>query len=165
MHKVTPKCGIAEKWLPMVGRSHGLVGHWDFVKGKLEALSTEFVGKKSNTSVICNLFRCCCCSAQLHEQTTLQTVQIRHGISLRGCLSALLGADVRTCGISRRCPCLLGRLLLRPIVTQARPYCHLGQLLLRPMSLRPGLSTKMLLVTQANFLLRPSLNTKVLIVS
>ena len=43
--KVTPKCGIAEEWLPMVGRSHGLVGHWDFVKGKLEALSTEFVGK------------------------------------------------------------------------------------------------------------------------
>ena len=33
------------------------------------------------------------------------------------------------------------------------------------MSLRPGLSTKMLIVTQANFLLGPGLNTKVLIVS
>ena len=38
--------------------------------------------------------------------------------------------------------CYLGQFKLR-----ANPCCYLGQLLLRPMSLRPGLSTKMLIVT------------------
>ena len=48
------------------------VGHWDFVKGKLEVLSTEHQSllEKSNTSEIFNPLGCCCCSAPLHERTT-----------------------------------------------------------------------------------------------
>ena len=40
-----------------------------------------------------------------------------------------------------------GRLLQRPIVTEANPHCYSSQLLLKPMSLWPSLSAKVLTVT------------------
>ena len=47
------------------------VGHWDFFKGKLEALSTEHQSLLEKTQHIGDLQpACCCCSAPRHERTT-----------------------------------------------------------------------------------------------
>ena len=95
------------------------VGHWDFVKGKLEALSTEqqsllekiqHIGDLQSAWLL--LLFCAASRANYTLRTvhpdaslanyTLRTVHpdaslsfaARHDISLRRCLSALLGAEV-----------------------------------------------------------------------
>ena len=109
------------------------VGHWDFVKGKLEATSTEHQSLlEKSTSVISNPLGCCCCSAPLHERTTyFGTVHsdaslsfaVRHDISLRRCVSALLGAEVPEDTWDIALPLSVGGIGLRGAV-RSRPAAH-----------------------------------------
>ena len=81
------------------------VGHWDFVKGKLEALSSEhqsLLEKIQHIGDLQSAWLLLLFCAASRANYTLRTVHpdaslsfaARHDISLRRCPSALLGADV-----------------------------------------------------------------------